>query len=73
MVLTTRGFRGRDPSADSGLPPGRYLTTDFPVPSAGPTPHMSQDRWLLPVGTREGNSRSWAWPTFRGLPSEAVT
>jgi len=27
------------------LPPGQYLTPDFPVLSAGPTPHTPLDQW----------------------------
>ncbi|HEY5854883.1 MAG TPA: sulfite oxidase-like oxidoreductase [Aldersonia sp.] len=73
MVLISRGFRGRGRSSDPDLPPGQYLTTDFPVLSAGPTPRISQDRWRLSVSTPEGNSRSWDWLTFRGLPSEDIT
>ena len=29
-------------------PPGQYLTKDFPVLSAGPTPHTALDRWSEP-------------------------
>ena len=47
MALISRGFRGRDRSGDVALPPGQYLTSDFPVLSAGPTPRISQDRWRL--------------------------
>lgn len=73
MVLISRGFHGRARSSDAALPPGQYLTTDFPVLSAGPTPRISQDRWRLSVSTPEGNSRSWDWLTFRGLPAEDIT
>ena len=31
-------------------PPGQYLTKDFPVLSAGPTPHTALDRWSFSVG-----------------------
>ena len=43
MSPISRGFRGRRRAeADSApLPPGQYLTRDFPVLSAGPTPHGS--------------------------------
>jgi hypothetical protein len=38
--IFTRGFRGRRRSADDDrLLPGQYVTHDFPVFSAGPTPH----------------------------------
>ena len=38
MSVFTRGFHGRRRDDDGRLPPGQYLTDDFPVLSAGPTP-----------------------------------
>ena len=45
--FVSRGFRGRRRAeADSArVPPGQYLTDDFPVLSAGPTPHTPLERW----------------------------
>ena len=45
MSYVSRGFRGRrkDPGAGGRVPPGQYLTDDFPVLSAGPTPHTPLD------------------------------
>jgi hypothetical protein len=40
MGTISRGFFGRRTVADAKLPPGQYLTTDFPILSAGPTPHI---------------------------------
>ena len=70
MTPITRGFRRRhaEPPADAALPPGQYLTLDFPVLSAGPTPHVPLDRWQLTVG-----ERTWTWDELRALPSEQVT
>ena len=31
------------------IPPGQYLTPDFPVLSAGPTPHTPLDEWSLTI------------------------
>lgn len=37
-MVVTRGFHGRRTTADSDrVPPGQYLTKEFPVLSAGPT------------------------------------
>ena len=36
MSVFTRGFHGRRGDDDGRLPPGQYLTDDFPVLSAGP-------------------------------------
>ena len=54
--MVTRGFTGRQRSPDIAkrLPPGQSLTEDFPVLSAGPTPHVRLDDWsfTLKVGPR---------------------
>jgi DMSO/TMAO reductase YedYZ molybdopterin-dependent catalytic subunit len=71
----TRGFRRRhaEPPAGSTLPPGQYLTADFPVLSAGPTPDVPLDRWRLSVTGAVDVERSWTWDEFRALPSESIT
>jgi DMSO/TMAO reductase YedYZ molybdopterin-dependent catalytic subunit len=68
----SRGFRGRRRPA-AGLPPGQYVTEDFPVLSAGPTPRMNLDRWRFAVTTEAGERREWTWRQFRALPTETVT
>jgi DMSO/TMAO reductase YedYZ molybdopterin-dependent catalytic subunit len=47
MSPISRGFYGRRrPEADpSRVPPGQYVTHDFPVLSAGPTPHTPLEAW----------------------------
>src|SRR5215469_5328416 len=47
MGIISRGFSGRRTPTDVKLPPGQYLTTDFPVVSAGPTPQIPLDQWEL--------------------------
>ena len=54
------------------VPPGQYVTEDFPVLSAGPTPHTALDRWSFSVG-RRGQQKTWSWAEFRDLPSQDVT
>ena len=49
MTITSRGFSGRRTPADVKLPPGQYLTTDFPVLSAGPTPRVALDKWVFTI------------------------
>jgi DMSO/TMAO reductase YedYZ molybdopterin-dependent catalytic subunit len=75
MALISRGFHGRrEEDADaSRLPPGQYLTRDFPVLSAGPTPHTPLDEWSFAVGGAVGAARSWTWEEFIALPTETVT
>ena len=72
--IISRGFRGRrsDGPADR-LPPGQYLTPDFPVLSAGPTPHTPLDRWDFSIVGEVDEPRGWSWEEFRSLPSEDVT
>jgi len=75
MSPVSRGFhrRRQDPAANAGrVPPGQYVTEDFPVLSAGPTPHTALDRWSFSVG-RRGQQKTWSWAEFRDLPSQDVT
>jgi DMSO/TMAO reductase YedYZ molybdopterin-dependent catalytic subunit len=75
MSFVSRGFKGRrrDPDADPGrVPPGQYVTDDFPVLSAGPTPHTPLDEWTFSIVDGEERT-TWTWEEFRALPSEEVT
>ena len=68
------GFRGRRPQKNADrLPPGQYLTTDFPVLSAGPTPHTPLDRWSFTVRGAVAKPVTWTWDEFQRLPREAIT
>jgi DMSO/TMAO reductase YedYZ molybdopterin-dependent catalytic subunit len=73
MSIITRGFRGRGRDHDGRLPPGQYLTGDFPVLSAGPTPHVPRDSWSLTVRTETGRTHRWSWDELMALPAESVT
>jgi DMSO/TMAO reductase YedYZ molybdopterin-dependent catalytic subunit len=71
----SRGFHGRrrvdiDPSR---VPPGQYVTEDFPVLSAGPTPHTPLENWRFAIRGAVDEERSWSWDELRALPSETVT
>ena len=73
-MVVSRGFRGRGRRDDSGrVPPGQYLTDDFPVLSAGPTPHTPLDEWSFTLGGEVDQPRRWTWEEFRALPSETIT
>jgi DMSO/TMAO reductase YedYZ molybdopterin-dependent catalytic subunit len=75
MSRISRGFHGRsrgDAPADR-VPPGQYVTTDFPVLSAGPTPHTPLDRWTFTIDGELDEPRRWTWDEFRALPSEQLT
>jgi DMSO/TMAO reductase YedYZ molybdopterin-dependent catalytic subunit len=73
MNIITRGFQGRRQDDDARLPPGQYLTDDFPVLSAGPTPRVSLEDWSFFVRTEAGTSYRWTWPEFTALPTETIT
>ncbi len=73
MPIISRGFRGRRPSGDHELPPGQYETFDFPVLSAGPTPHVPLDEWEFTIGTETGTEYRWTWDDLMALPAETPT
>ena len=73
MSVFTRGFHGRRSDNDGRLPPGQYLTDDFPVLSAGPTPQVPLDRWAFTVRTESGDAHTWSWAELTALPTESVT
>ena len=73
--FVSRGFRGRRrPTEQAGrLPPGQYLTHDFPVLSAGPTPHTPLDAWDFRIVGEVEQPQRWTWAEFRALPRETIT
>lgn len=72
--LISRGFGGRRRrDSDADLPPGQYLTRDFPVLSAGPTPRIDTDTWELTLTAETGERRAWSWREFLALPTETFT
>src|SRR5256714_1510037 len=73
MGIVSPGFTGRSRDAGPELPPGQYLTHDFPVLSAGPTPRIPVDRWEFTVATETGAKHTWTWAQLLALPAETVT
>jgi len=73
MAIISRGFSGRRRAEDAKLPPGQYLTTDFPVLSAGPTPRIALDKWEFTINDGSNVLRRWDWKSFRQLPTENIT
>jgi DMSO/TMAO reductase YedYZ molybdopterin-dependent catalytic subunit len=55
------------------VPPGQYVTKDFPVLSAGPTPHTSLELWDFSIIGELAEPRRWTWEEFRALSSEEIT
>jgi DMSO/TMAO reductase YedYZ molybdopterin-dependent catalytic subunit len=73
MSVVSPGFTGRGRRPDPSLPPGQYLTEDFPVLSAGPTPRIPLDTWEFVVLTETGARHAWTWSQLLALPVEEVT
>ena len=75
MTFISRGFRRRqDSDAPSDrVPPGQYVTHDFPVLSAGPTPRIGLDEWRFEIIGHVDQPRGWSWQEFTSLPAEDVT
>jgi DMSO/TMAO reductase YedYZ molybdopterin-dependent catalytic subunit len=71
----SRGFRGRrvDPDVAARIPPGQYLTRDFPVLSAGPTPTVPLNTWDFRVTGNVDEPARWTWDEFMALPRESFT
>jgi DMSO/TMAO reductase YedYZ molybdopterin-dependent catalytic subunit len=75
MPPISRGFTGhRSSAADpSRVPPGQHITADFPVLSAGPTPHTPPHEWSFAIGGAVDEPVLWTWDKFLALPAETVT
>jgi DMSO/TMAO reductase YedYZ molybdopterin-dependent catalytic subunit len=75
MPPISRGFHGRrsNEAAAARLAPGQYLTPDFPVLSAGPTPRTPIEQWSFEIRGELDEPRSWTWEQFTALPSERIT
>jgi DMSO/TMAO reductase YedYZ molybdopterin-dependent catalytic subunit len=76
MSPISRGFHGRHRESEvdkSRVPPGQYVTTDFPVLSAGPTPHSPLESWSFSIRQAGDTRKSWSWEELRALPAEDVT
>jgi len=74
MPPISRGFHGRRPDVDPDrVPPGQYVTQDFPVLSYGPTPRVDLDEWTFTISGLVDEPLSWTWQELLALPSETFT
>jgi DMSO/TMAO reductase YedYZ molybdopterin-dependent catalytic subunit len=71
--IVSPGFFGRRREGAVELPPGQYLTRDFPVLSAGATPRVPLDSWALRLTTLSGPDLVWDWAAFTALPAQDIT
>ena len=70
--FVSRGFTGkrRQPETANRVPPGQYVTNDFPVLSAGPTPRVALDRWTFTIEGLVREKVTWSWQEFLQLPAQ---
>ena len=76
MPPFSRGFHGRPrrPDVDPArVPPGQYVVEDFPVLSAGPTPHPDLAAWSFSIQGAVDGAASWTWEELNALPQETFT
>jgi DMSO/TMAO reductase YedYZ molybdopterin-dependent catalytic subunit len=73
MSHVTPGFFGRPRRQAPDLPPGQYLTEDFPVLTAGPTQYVSTQDWEFSITTEVGQRHAWDWQQLQALPQDDVT
>src|SRR4030042_3675871 len=74
-TFLSRGFLGKrrlDAPANR-VPPGQYVTSDFPVLSAGPTPRTPLERWSFDINGLVRQPVHWSWAEFMRLPSQNYT
>ncbi len=66
------GFLGRRREHDDRVPPGQYVTHDFPVLTAGPTEVVPTDRWQLTVSDGT-TSETFDWDALHALGLQTLT
>jgi DMSO/TMAO reductase YedYZ molybdopterin-dependent catalytic subunit len=72
MGIVSRGFGARRRESSAELPPGQFLTTDFPVLSAGPTPNVDTSTWEFTIREIGGEAHTWTWDQLMALPIETI-
>jgi DMSO/TMAO reductase YedYZ molybdopterin-dependent catalytic subunit len=72
VAVFSRGFKGRPRQSHPELPPGQYLTEDFPVLSAGPTPKIATADWGFQVIDETHTVHTWTWDQLHELGLEDV-
>jgi DMSO/TMAO reductase YedYZ molybdopterin-dependent catalytic subunit len=75
-MIVTRGFTGKrrhDGVAKERVPPGQFVTPEFPVLTAGPTPRTALDSWTLALQHGGRLLAKWSWTEFEALPQTEIT
>lgn len=69
-----KGFGSKHNSnKNSRIPPGQYEAQDFPVLTAGPTPHIKTSDWSFTIQGLVQSPKQWTWEQFNLLPKESFT
>ena len=70
----SRGFRARrqEQTPKGQVPPGQYVTTDFPVLSAGPTPQIKVESWTFAIQVGGSLLAKWTWAEFEALSQTTI-
>ena len=73
-VPISRGFRPRrqEQVPKNRVPPGQYVTADFPVLSAGPTPQIGLENWTFALQLGGNLLGKWIWAEFEALPQTTI-
>jgi DMSO/TMAO reductase YedYZ molybdopterin-dependent catalytic subunit len=75
-MAITRGFRGRQSDSVESrdrVPPGQYVTQNFPVLTAGPTQQTRVENWSLELYRGGEQLAHWSWTEFEALPQTVKT
>ena len=69
MAFISRGFHGRPRQSGVGLiPPGQYVTDDFPVLTAGQTPRVRLETWDFTITDQSGTQSGDGLGRVSGTP-----
>lgn len=69
-----KGFgRKHNSNKNNRIPPGQYEARDFPVLTAGPTPHIKTSDWSFTIQGLVQSPKQWTWKQFNLLPKESFT
>ncbi len=70
----SRGFKSKrqEQTPKKRLPPGQYVTTDFPVLSAGPTPQIKVADWTFALQLNGSLLGKWNWEEFEALRQTTI-
>ena len=70
-MTVTRGFKGKHHDSrgtTDRVPPGQYVTQEFPVLTAGPTQQTPLESWSLALQNGGQLLARWNWREFEALP-----